>query len=366
MKAKLLALAALAASFPLHAQVKTEDFGKMPSGETAHLYTLTSPTLKVRLSEYGAAIVSIDAPDKNGHQADVFLGYNNLQQYLDDKNFFGPTIGRYANRLNKGQFTLDGKQYQVPPNNNGNALHGGPMGWGKKLWHGKPVGPNAVEFTLVSPDGDMGFPGTVTAHVKFTLAGKALRIDYSATTDKDTVINLTNHSYFNLAGEASGDDRKQELQIDADQYGPVNSTLIPTGPTAPVAGTPFDFRTLHPIGDHILDNNEQLGFGKGYDHNFILNSKTHTLHPAVMAYDPASGRTLTITTTEPGVQFYSGQGLDASTKGYSGQPLQQYGAFVLETQHFPDSPNQPGYPTTELKPGQAFHSTTVLTFGTKQ
>ena len=272
--------------------------------------------------------------------------------------------GRYGNRIAKGAFSVDGKPYQTPLNNNGNMLHGGTMGFDHKVWTAKPL-PSGVEMTLVSPDGDMGFPGELTAHVRYTLKGSALRIEYSATTTKATPVNLTNHSYFNLAGDGQGTILDAMVNIDADRYTPVDAGLIPTGKLDPVAGTPFDFRTSMKLGARLNDDNEQLKLAGGYDHNFVLNGRAG-MHLAAEVYDPGSGRTLTVTTTEPGVQFYSGNFLDGTAKGKYGVTYQKYAGLCLETQHFPDSPNEPAFPTTVLKPGQTLHSTTVFTFGVRK
>jgi len=338
-------------------------FGKTSDGKPVEIYTLTSKDLTVRIMTFGARVVSLDAPDRSGKRADVVLGYNDLASYEADKStYFGSIVGRYGNRLAKGTFSIDGQSFHVPLNNNGNSLHGGPVGFDHKLWTGREI-PDGVEMTLVSPDGDMGFPGELTAHVRYTLVGDQLRIAYSATTTKATVLNLTNHSYFNLAGDGSGTILDQVMMIDADRYTPIDAGLIPTGELAPVAGTPFDFRTPTAIGKRIDTPNEQLKLAGGYDHNWVLNATGHSLHLAAKAYDPKSGRTLTVTTTEPGVQFYSGNFLDGSYTGKTGVKYEKHFGFCLETQHFPDSPNHPSFPSTLLKPGETMHSETVFTFG---
>jgi len=318
----------------------------------------------VLLTEYGARIVSIDTPDRQGKTADIVLGYNNLAQYLSDpKDYFGAVVGRYGNRIAQGTFPLARHVYHIPINNNGNALHGGPEGFSSKVWKGKVLGKDQVEFTLLSPDGDMGFPGALTVRVSYTLQEHQLRIEYEASTTRPTVINLTNHSYFNLAGQASGDILQQELRIGADRFTPVDSSLIPTGKLAPVRGTPFDFRRLTPIGQRINEANEQLEHAGGYDHNYVLNGNLRALRVAAYAVDNVSRRTLTVLTTEPGVQFYSGNFLDGSAKGFTGKPYEKHAGFCLETQHFPDSPNHPDFPTTTLQPGATIHSITVFEFG---
>jgi aldose 1-epimerase len=364
-----LAVAALALSLlpssALLAQssVNEASFGKTPDGQAVSLFTLANKTLTVRITNFGAHIVSIEAPDRNGQKADVVLGYGSLDGYLHDtKTYMGSVVGRYGNRIAKGTFSLGGQTFHVPTNNNGNALHGGTVGFDRKVWTAAKI-PNGVELTLVSPDGDQGFPGKLTAHVRYTLQGSSLHIAYSATTTKPTVVNLTNHSYFNLGGEGSGDILKEVVTLDASRYTPVDKTLIPTGQLAPVAGTPFDFTKPAAIGLRIHDDNPQLKLAGGYDHNFVLSGKMGTLHKAAHVEDPDSGRTLDETTTEPGVQFYSGNSLDGSFKGPKGVAYAKFNGFCLETQHYPDSPNQPSFPTTELKPGQTLHSETVFTFG---
>lgn len=346
--------------------VSKEPWGKSTSGKPVEIYKLSDKDLQVRITTYGARVVSIDAPDRDGKMADVVLGYDSLGAYEKDRStYFGAIVGRYGNRIAKGTFRIDGKSYHVPVNNNGNALHGGPAGFSGKVWKAAVV-PDGVEMTLVSPNGDMGFPGKLTAHVRYTVDGKSLEIHYSATTTKPTVINLTNHSYFNLSGNGSGNILNEELMIPADRYTPVDTTQIPTGQLAPVKGTPFNFLTPIAIGARIHEPNEQLTIGGGYDHNYVLNNVGSGLHLAAKVYDPVSGRTLTVTTTEPGVQFYSGNFLDGTNTGKGGVKYQKYAGFALETQHFPDSPNEPKFPSTLLNPGQTMHSETVFTFGVKR
>jgi aldose 1-epimerase len=345
--------------------VTKQPWGTATDGKSVELYKLSDKDISVSITTYGAHVVTIDAPDRNGKMADIVLGFPNLQGYEQDATtYFGAIVGRYGNRIAKGTFSLDGKTYHIPVNNNGNALHGGPKGFSSKVWTATQI-PNGVELTLVSPDGDMGFPGTLTAHVRYTVEGNSLRIHYSATTTKPTVLNLTNHSYFNLSGNGNGTILNEVLTIPADRYTPVNATQIPTGQLAPVQGTPFDFLKPTPIGARIHDKNEQLRIGGGYDHNFVLNGQGTGLHLAAKVYDPASGRTLTVTTTEPGVQFYSGNFLGGPVPLPDGVKYPQYAGFALETQHFPDSPNQPSFPSTRLNPGQTMHSETVFTFGVK-
>ncbi|SPE27137.1 Aldose 1-epimerase [Candidatus Sulfotelmatomonas gaucii] len=364
--AKLFAImigVAMAFTSLAQGEVKMAIWGKTADGVAVPIYTLTSGQIEVRVTAYGAHLVSIKTPDRTGNAADIILGFGSLQGYLTQPNsYLGAIVGRYGNRIALGKFTLDGKTYQIPVNNGPNALHGGPMGFDQYVWKSQEV-PDGVEFTHVSPDGDMGFPGTLTAKVRYTLKGDTLRIDYSATTDKATVLNITNHSYFNLHGDGKGNILDQRIEINADRYTPVDAGLIPTGELASVAGTPMDFRKPEAIGARIDDSNEQLKRAGGYDFNFVLNGKPGTMRVAAIATDPASGRKLTVETTEPGVQFYSGNFLDGSLTGWNGVKYEKHGGFCLETQHFPDSPNHPDFPSTELKPGETMHSTTTFTFG---
>jgi aldose 1-epimerase len=342
--------------------VARASFGKTADGQPVDVYTLKDKALTVKVITWGAHVIDIEAPDRNGKAGDVVLGYNSMDGYLaDHKTYMGSVVGRYGNRIAKAAFPLDGKTFHLSANDHGNTLHGGVTGFDWKNWSAAKI-PGGVELTLVSPDGDMGFPGTLTAHVRYTLEGDKLKINYTATTDKPTVINLTNHSYFNLAG--GGQILDHVARIDADRYTPTDSLLIPTGELAPVAGTPFDFKTPTAIGARIHADNPQLKGAKGYDHNFVLNTPHDLTHPAVVVTDPKSGRTLTIYTTEPGVQFYTGNSLDGSFTGQLGKE-DQYDGFCLETQHFPDSPNHPKFPTTTLNPGQTYRTTTVFQFTAK-
>ena len=364
---RVAGLTVLATTASLHgAVVNTHDWGKLPDGRTAHIYTVSSPKLTIQLSDYGARLVSVDAPDKNGKKANILLGYPDLVSYGPDKDpYFGPIIGRFGNRLKNGTFPLEGKTFHVSTNEALNTLHGGKEGFDRKMWSSKVL-PDGVVFTLVSPDGDQGVSGKLTVQVTYTLSGSSLKIHYSASTDKPTVVNVTNHGYWNLSGVGNGTVLGEQMQIFAHHYTPVDKQLIPTGEIAPVEGTPFDFTKPKAIGQDIQANNEQLTFaGNGYDHNWVLDGKAGVMHPALMLYDPASGRTMKFETTEPGLQWYSGNGLQ-KTKLPNGQSYPKYGAVVLETQHFPDSPNHPKWPTTELKPGQTLNSTTVITFGVKK
>lgn len=338
-------------------------FGTAGDGTPVTIYTLKSDTVEARIMTYGARIVSIRTPDRAGKVADVVLGYDDVQGYLADTNYFGAIVGRYGNRLAKGKFSIGGHEYSVPVNNGVNALHGGPQGFSQKVWTGKEI-PDGVELTLVSPDGDMGFPGTLTVHVRYTLHHGTLKIEYTATTDKPTVTNLTNHSYFNLSGEGTilGD----EMQINADHYLPVDPTQIPTGVLQPVEGTAFDFRAPVAIGKRINDPDKQLQEAGGYDHAYALNGKDGAMKTAVVAFDPKSGRVLTVTTTQPSVQFYTGNSIPPGLKGKDGQVYGRNSAFCLETQHYPDAPNHPVFPSTLLKPGETLHTTTEFTFSVRK
>ena len=340
----------------------------MPDGQEVHLYTLANANgMQVGITNYGGRIVSILAPDQHGNMADVVLGFDNLQGYLDTHTYFGALVGRYANRIGGGKFKLDGRVYHLPINNGPNSLHGGIKGFDQKVWTAReiPGDEPELELTYLSKDGEEGYPGNLQAKVVYALTkDNAVKIDYSATTDKDTIINLTNHSYFNLAGQGNGDILKQVLMINSSEITPVDSTQIPTGKIINVAGTPFDFRKPTPIGARINDDNQQLKFGKGYDINYILNRKGPGLELAARAWDPASGRELEVYTTEPGVQLYTGNFLDGTIHGKGRKVYGFRTAFCLETQHYPDSPNHPHFPTTELKPGQTFHQITVFKFTT--
>jgi len=349
------------------ATVTKAGFGKLPDGTAIDIYTLKNAELEVRITNYGACIVSLLAKDRDGKAADVVLGYNSAEGYANEtaKTYFGAIVGRYGNRIRGGKFTIDGHTYQIPVNNGANALHGGPHGFGDQVWTGKAI-LDGVEMTLVSKDGDMGFPGTLTVHVRYTLAGSALHINYSATTDKATVVNLTNHAYFNLSGEGPGTILGEVMQIDADEYTPVDAGLIPVGGVQPVAGTPFDFRKPTAIGERIDQSNEQLKFGGGYDHNWVLRGKNGEMKVAAKVVDPKSGRVLTVETTEPGVQFYAGNSLTGTNVGKSGVVYARRSGFCLETQHFPDSPNQPAFPSTLLKPGETMRSETVYAFSVQK
>jgi len=348
-------------------KMQKQSFGKTEDGQQTDLYILTNKNgMEVAITNYGGTVVTLKVPDRNGKIEDVVLGYDKLEDYEAGKAYFGATVGRYANRIAHAKFTLDGVTYTLPKNDGDNHLHGV---FNKRVWNPKDVSGSdgqALELTYVSKGGEDGYPGNLSVKVVYTLTGQnELKIDYSATTDKDTVLNLTNHCYFNLAGQGNGDILQQQLMIRADRFTPVDATLIPTGELRSVKGTPFDFTTSTVIGARIDQDNEQLKLGKGYDHNWVLNNSTAgSLYIAAQAYDPHSGRLLEVSTTEPGLQLYTGNFLDG-IHGKGGKVYNRRYAFCLETQHFPDSPNHPQFPSTVLKPGQHFQSTTVYKFSAK-
>lgn len=349
-------------------------FGKMPDGTAVEKYTLrNSKGMQATVITYGGTLQSLLVPDKNGKAEDVVLGFDDLDGYLKGTSYFGATIGRFGNRLADGTFSLDGKTYQVPQNDKTNALHGGDKGFDKRIWKAEQVkdkGWVGVKLTYVSPDGEMGFPGTLKTEVTYSLNEKnELRIQYHATTDKPTVLNLTNHSYFNLAGAGNGDILDQVAMVKAAHYTPVNEKLIPTGELAPVAGTPMDFTQPMALGKRIREDNPQLKFAEptqgGYDFNWVLDTKGKMASAAADVVDPKSGRRLQLFTSEPGVQLYTGNFLDGTVKGKAGKIYPHWGAFTLETQHYPDAPNQKNFPSTRLDPGKAYTQTTVFKFSSK-
>lgn len=351
--------------------IRKQSFGKTASGEQIDLYSLSNKKgMEVTITNFGATVVTLKVPDRAGKVADIVLGYDTLEGYEKGKAYFGATIGRYGNRIANGKFSIDGKSYALPKNDGNNTLHGGIVGFNKKVWKAREIaatGGESLEMSYLSPDGEEGFPGNLSVKVVFTLPAdrNELKIDYTASTDKDTVLNLTNHSYFNLAGEGNGDVLDHILTLHAKQVTAVDKTLIPTGELQDVAGTPLDFTVATAIGKRINENNEQLIFGKGYDHNWVLASGSgHDLIVAAEAADPKSGRTLEVLTTEPGVQFYSGNFLDGS-RGKGNKAYGKRAAFCLETQHFPDSPNHANFPSTLLKPNAVFHSQTIFRFSVK-
>lgn len=352
-----------------------EPFGTAPDGTPVERWTLSNGDMTLRVLTWGGVIQTLEVPDAHGEVENVVLGFADLAGYVsDDDPYFGSLIGRYGNRIAGGQFSLDGATYQLPVNNGPNTLHGGPTGFDDRVWEATDVSAGdvaALQLHLVSADGDQGFPGTLHTTVTYTVdAESRLTVHYEATTDAPTVVNLTQHTYWNLSGEGSGTIYDHQLQIDASGFTPVDDTLIPTGEIAPVEGTPFDFRQPTAIGERIRQNDQQLLYGQGYDHNWALDREDDgaregsdsedALEPAAVLHDPDSGRTLTMTTTEPGLQFYSGNFLDATLVGTGGTIYRQGDGLALETQHFPDSPNQPAFPSTVLRPGEVYDSTTVF------
>ncbi|MFB7336381.1 galactose mutarotase [Streptomyces adustus] len=345
-----------------------ELFGTLADGTKVHRWSLENGGTRLKVLSYGGIVNSLEIPDRHGRHRNVSLGFDNIEDYVAKSPYFGALIGRYGNRIGKGQFTLDGTAYQVSVNDGVNSLHGGAKGFDKRVWDVEPFTKGSdvgLHLHYTSVDGEMGYPGTLKAKVTYTLTRSGdWRIDYEATTSKATVVNLTSHVYWNLAGEGSGSIYDHELSIAAARYTPVDSGLIPTGELAKVAGTPFDFRRTKAVGADIRVAHQQLLYGKGIDHNWVLD-KGVTARPVHVATlrDPSSGRSLSIATTEPGLQFYSGNFLDGTLVGSGGRIYRQGDALCLETQHFPDSPNKPSFPSTVLRPGQTYRTSTVHSFG---
>ena len=350
-------------------EVLLAPFGSLKDGRNVTLYRLSNASgVRVSVMDLGAAIVSLDAPDRNGRPGDIVLGFDSLEQYQANSPYFGAVVGRYANRIKGGRFNLDGKEHSLAVNNSPNHIHGGEVGFDKHLWRGRvESSPSAVAvvFTLVSEDGDEGYPGTLHVSVRYTLDNaNRLRVDYRATTDKTTIINLSQHTYFNLNGHASGRITDHQLQLNASRYTPVDATLVPTGEFEPVESTPMDFRIAKPMGRDIGANYNQLRLGHGYDHNWVLDKKTgNRVQLAARVTAPLTGRTLTVYTDQPGIQFYSGNFLSDRFVGKGGVTYQPQSGFCLETQHFPDSPNQPDFPSTVLRPSEVYETTTIFQFG---
>lgn len=343
------------------------DFEGVIDGKTTRLFKMENANgVVVTLTNYGAKIVSVYAPDRNGNFADVLLGFNSIEEYQQYGASHGAVVGPFANRIANAQFTIDDETYQLPVNNGEACLHSGPDSWYRKVWDYEKNG-NVATFSLESPDGEFGFPGNKTASVTYTLTDdNELKIDYEVTTDKPTHINLTNHSYFNLRGEGNGDILDHVLVINANESTPVNEDMIPTGEIADIRGTALDFTSPRAIGERIDDDHPQLVFGAGYDFNYIINKEPNDLEFAASAFEPESGRYMEVFTTEPGVQLYTGNHLQGNETGNSGEPYTARTGFCLETQHFPDSPNQPAFPSTLLNPGEVFKSTTIYKFSVKE
>jgi len=342
-------------------------FGKSSDGKDVYIYTLRNANgMEARIITYGAILVSLKAPDKSGKLDDIVLGYDSLSQYIANSPYFGAIVGRYGNRIGKARFSLNGHEYTLAENNGPNSLHGGNKGFDKVVWNVNDADSKegrSLALTYLSKDGEEGYPGNLSVEVIYTLNdSNELRIDYRATTDKPTVVNLTHHSYFNLAGAGNGDILSHVLYIDADRFTPVDSTLIPTGELKPVKGTPLDFTKPVAIGARIDENNQQLKYGGGYDFNWVLNKKDSRLDLAARVEEKASGRAMEVYTTEPGLQFYSGNFLDGTITGKGGKKYGHRSGFCLETQHFPDSPNKANFPSTELDPGQIYSTTTIYKF----
>ncbi|HUI30153.1 MAG TPA: aldose epimerase family protein, partial [Candidatus Acidoferrales bacterium] len=351
--------------------IRKELFGKLSDGREAYLFTLKNEAgMTVTLTDYGASIVSVKVPDRDGKLADVALGYDSLAGYVNGTVYFGGIVGRYANRIAGGKFTLDGKTYQVTVNDGQNCLHGGKIGFNKVLWTAEPAESpegSSVRFTYASKDGEEGFPGTVTVTATYTLTkDNAIRIDFTGTTDKTTILNMCNHSYFNLTGDPTKTILDHELMINADKFTPVDSNLIPTGELASVVNTPFDFLKPTRIGARINDNNDQLKKCRGYDLNWVLNDYTKKIRLAAELYDPSSGRVMDVLTDQPGIQFYTGNFLNGSEVGKNGVRYQYRTGLALETQLYPDSPNKPGFPSPTLKPGETYRTTTIYKFSVKK
>ncbi|HEX2584288.1 MAG TPA: aldose epimerase family protein [Steroidobacteraceae bacterium] len=341
-------------------------FGTLPDGSAVNIVTLKTSKLELTFTEYGGRVISLKTPDRGGKNGDVILGYDTLNEYLKEGAFFGALIGRFGNRIASGKFSLNGRNYQLPQNDGSNCLHSGP-GYHSRVWHvdASTLTDTSATLHYLSRDGEDGYPGNLNIKVRYSLTDTDWRIDYEATTDASTVINLTQHAYFNLGGAGHATILDHELTLHADKFTPVNSNLIPTGELRSVAGTPFDFRQPHRVRERIDQDDEQLKFGRGYDHNWVLNNQNGSLAFAGEISEPGTGRVMQILTTEPGMQFYAGNFMDGAMTGKQGQRYPWRSGFCLETQHYPDSPNQPGFPPTTLNPGQTYRSTTIYRFTAK-
>lgn len=346
--------------------VKKELFGTLQNGEKIYSYTLNNNGMSATIINYGATVVKLKVPDRNGKTEDVILGYDSLSSYVKGSSYFGGIVGRFGNRIAKGKFTLDGKEYQLPINNGVNSLHGGTIGFNKRVWDAKELSGPALQLTYVSPDGEEGYPGTLTLTVTYSLTNEnGLKIDYKATTDKPTVLNPTNHCYFNLSGNPNNTILNDVLMINADKFTPVDSTLIPTGQLEDVANTPMDFRKPIEIGKRINDDFQQLKYAGGYDHNWVLNNYNGSVREAVTLHNSVSGIFLKVLTDQPGVQFYSGNFLDGKDRGKDGIYYKFRTGLCLECQHFPDSPNEKNFPSVVLRPGETYTQTTIYEFSVK-
>lgn len=351
-------------------KIRVSDYGNLPDGRPVSEFTLVnSQGMTMKVINYGGIVTTLTAPDRNGKFEDVVLGYDSLAQYVEDNPYFGCLVGRYGNRIANGKFLLEGKTYSLAQNNDANHLHGGNKGFDKVFWNieefASPEGP-ALRLTYLSPDMEEGYPGNLNVEVIYILTDKnEWKIRYRATSDKKTVVNLTQHTYFNLSGNTKTDILQHELYLNADRFIPVNKDLIPTGEILPVAGTPLDFKTPRVIGARIDKDHPQLAFGRGYDHCWVLQNDGDSLTLAATLHDPSTGRVMSTYTTEPGIQFYSGNFLDGSIRGKFNTVYQKRYGLCLETEHFPDSPNQKNFPSVELKPGEVYHTETVYAFSTK-
>ncbi len=367
MKKAILSIISALAIIPAYAQIVSEkDFGKTKNGEPTKLYTLKNKNgMTATITNYGAIIRSLTAPDRNGNYADIVQGFDSIDEYERLTDYFGAVVGRYGNRIAEGEFSIDGKTYKLDINNGKHSVHGGKQGFDQKVWEGKAYANKneaVLKLTLLSPDGDGGYPGNLKVTVTYTLNNSnELIVNYQAQTDKPTVCNLTQHSYFNLYGAGNGNILNHELTINADKYTPVDKDLIPTGDLEDVEDTPFDFRKPMPIGSRINEDNKQLKYGKGYDHNWVLNKKSKEMSLAATLYEPISGRLLEVHTTEPGIQFYSGNFL-VGQRGKNGKAYKFRYGLCLETQHFPDSPNNEDFPSTVLRPNETYNTTTIFKF----